>query len=549
MFSKILSFFTGGSTMSNATSAMFCNQCEQTAKGLACDNSGVCGKIPSVAVQQDKIIAAMRYFANLALAARKNGQIDADADAFAFKALFTTLTNVSFDPAFLNEIEAKILATAKNLASKANLPAPNSFEDMLADQKIAINTFSENADVCSAMQLILYAVKGIAAYADHAAELGQRDPAIAEYIYKALCAGTKFDSETKDLNAWLGLALEGGAINLRTMELLEAGNIATCGTPTPTKVNLGHKAGKAILISGHDLLDLKVLLEQTEGKGINIYTHGEMLPAHGYPNLKKYSHLVGHFGTAWQNQQKEMKDFPGAILFTSNCIQNPKDYADKVFTCGNVSWPGVKHCQNRDFSEVIKKAQELPGFASDQSGKEILTGLGKDAVLGVAGKVLEAVSQKQLRHVFLVGGCDGAKAGRNYFTEIVEKIPSDCLVLTLGCGKFRFFDKDLGTIGELPRLIDMGQCNDAYGAIQVAVALANALNCGVNDLPLSLVISWYEQKAASILLTLLHLGVKNVRLGPSLPAFISPNILNVLVEKFNVAPISTPDADIKAILG
>jgi hydroxylamine reductase len=333
------------------------------------------------------------------------------------------------------------------------------------------------------------------------------------------------------------------------MELLDAANTGTYGHPVPTKVPLGAKKGKAILVSGHDLKDLELILEQSKGKGICVYTHGEMLPAHGYPELKKYPHFYGHYGTAWQNQQKEFKTFPGAILMTTNCIQRPSDvYADNIFTTGLVGWPNVAHISGKDFTPVIEKALELPGFTEDVEGKTVMVGFARNTILGVADKVVEAVKNKTLRHILLVGGCDGAKPGRNYFTEIVEKAPSDTIILTLACGKFRFFDKDLGTLGGLPRLLDVGQCNDAYSAIKVAVALADVFKVGVNDLPLSLVVSWYEQKAVAILLTLLYLGIKNIRLGPSLPAFITPNILDVLVKNFNIMPITTAEKDLKAIL-
>jgi hydroxylamine reductase len=334
------------------------------------------------------------------------------------------------------------------------------------------------------------------------------------------------------------------------MELLDAGNTGTYGHPVPTQVPLGHKQGKAILISGHDLKDLEVLLKQTEGKGINIYTHGEMLPTHAYPELKKYGHFYGHYGTAWQNQRKEFAEFPGSILMTTNCIQRPKDsYTDNIFTTGLVGWPGVRHIAEKDFTPVIEKALSMPGFQESTNGKTVTCGFGRNTVMSVAGTVIDAVKAGAIRHFFLVAGCDGAKPGRNYYTEFVEKVPQDCVVLTLACGKFRFFDKDLGTIGGIPRLLDIGQCNDAYSAIQIAVALANAFNVGVNDLPLSMVLSWYEQKAVAILLTLLHLGIKGIRLGPSLPAFITPNVLDVLVKNFDIKPISTPDEDLKAILG
>lgn len=334
------------------------------------------------------------------------------------------------------------------------------------------------------------------------------------------------------------------------MELLDAGNTGTYGHPQPTKVPLGHRKNKAILVSGHDLKDLELLLKQTEGKGIDIYTHGEMLPCHAYPELKKYEHFYGHFGTAWQNQQKEFPGFPGAILFTTNCIQKPKDdYKDRVFTTGLVGWPECAHIASKDFTPVIKRALSMDGFIDDVDQGTVMVGFGRNTVLGVADKVIEAVKSKALRHFFLVGGCDGAKPGRNYYTELVENIPSDCVVLTLACGKFRFFDKDLGDIGGIPRLLDVGQCNDAYSAVKIAVALADAFECGVNDLPLSLILSWYEQKAVAILLTLLHLGIKDIRLGPSLPAFISPAVLNVLVENFNIKPLAkTPEEDLEAIL-
>jgi len=348
----------------------------------------------------------------------------------------------------------------------------------------------------------------------------------------------------------VGLALKCGEVNIRAMELLDAGNTGTYGHPVPTAVPLGAKAGKAILVSGHDLKDLEEILKQSEGKGIHVYTHGEMLPCHGYPELKKYPHFYGHYGTAWQNQAKEFDAFPGAILMTTNCIQKPRDsYSTNIFTTGLVGWPGVAHIADKDFTPVIEKALELPGFTEDLEGKSVMVGFARNAVLGVADKVIEAVKSKALRHFFLVGGCDGAKPGRNYYTELVEKVPGDCVVLTLACGKFRFFDKDLGDIGGIPRLLDVGQCNDAYSAVQIAIALANAFECEVNDLPLSMVLSWYEQKACVILLTLLHLGIKDIRLGPSLPAFITPNVLDVLVKNFNIMPISTVDEDLKAILG
>ncbi|MCW4048770.1 MAG: hydroxylamine reductase, partial [Candidatus Bathyarchaeota archaeon] len=377
--------------------------------------------------------------------------------------------------------------------------------------------------------------------------LGQEDPAVYEFIHEALAATL---NPTKTADELVGLALKTGEINIRAMELLDAGNTGRYGHPVPTKVPLGAKKGKAILVSGHDLKDLEAVLKLSEGKGINVYTHGEMLPTHGYPELKKYEHFYGHYGTAWQNQQKEFKNFPGAILMTTNCIQKPTEtYKENLFTTGQVGWPDVTHIDDNDFTPVIKKALEMPGYSEDETGKEVMVGFARNAVMDVAGAVIDAVKAGQIKHFFLVGGCDGAKPGRSYYTEFVEKAPKDTVILTLGCGKFRFFDKDLGDIGGIPRLLDVGQCNDAYSAIKIASALADAFGVGVNELPLSFVLSWYEQKAVSILLSLLHLGIKNIRIGPSLPAFITPNVLNVLVENFALTPITTPDEDLKAILG
>ncbi|MCD7983294.1 MAG: hydroxylamine reductase, partial [Desulfovibrio sp.] len=529
---------------------MFCNQCEQTAKGTGCTVVGVCGKSVDVAAIQDQLVYLLRRLAALVLKARSAGIVDTDTDDFMVEALFGTLTNVNFDPQALRRMQAGTLERAKALAARLedqpedlNL-SPEDYATRLPESVVGIDRFSADADVASAMQLLLFGLKGVAAYADHAARLGRRDPELSAFICKALVAGSPWDEEVRDLGGWLELVLECGKANLRAMELLEKGNTETFGDPVPTPVSLGRRKGKAILVSGHDLLDLLALLEQTEGTGINVYTHGEMLPAHGYPRLKAFGHLAGHYGTAWQNQQKELPDFPGAVLFTTNCIQNPRGYGDKVFTSGNVGWPGCTHCTGRDFAPVIARALELPGFAEDKSGKEILTGFGRRTMLNAAPKVLEAVAQGKLRHIFLVGGCDGAKPGRNYYTEFVEKTPQDTLVLTLACGKFRFFDKDLGKLGDLPRLLDMGQCNDAYAAVRTAQALAEALKCAVNDLPLSLVLSWYEQKAVSILLTLLALGIKNIRLGPSLPAFVTPNILNIRVKKCSILPKSTPKEEL-----
>jgi hydroxylamine reductase len=397
------------------------------------------------------------------------------------------------------------------------------------------------------MHTCIFGIRGVAAYAYHAALLGKEDDAVYDFIYEALAEAIK---NNLGLNEWLGLVLKCGEINLKAMELLDAANTETYGHPVPTEVPLGAKKGKAILVSGHDLKDLEEILKQTEGKGIYVYTHGEMLPTHGYPNLKKYQHFYGHYGSAWQNQHKEFAAFPGSIVMTTNCIQRPLDsYKENIFTVGPVGWPGVKHLKDRDFTPAIDKALALPGFTADSEGGSVMVGFARNTIMSVADKVIDAVKAGKIRHFFLVAGCDGANPGRNYYTEFVEKVPEDCIVLTLACGKFRFFDQKLGDIGGIPRLLDVGQCNDAYSAIQIAVALAGAFNVGVNELPLSLILSWYEQKAVAILLTLFYLGIKNIKLGPTLPAFVTPNILNVLVEKYNIKPITTPDQDLKEILG
>jgi len=542
---------------------MFCFQCEQTAKGEGCTKIGVCGKQPDVAALQDLLIYAQKGLSLVAVEGRKVGVVDPAVDKFTNEAIFSTLTNVDFDPdrfvTLINEA-AQLREALKDKVrgsggktdfseDAANFTPATSMDAMVAQgEKVAINADPDmNADINGLKELLIYGIKGAAAYADHARILGQEDDKVYAFVHEAMAATLNPELTVDD---YVGLVLKCGEINLRTMELLDAGNTGTYGHPVPTKVPLGVKQGKAILVSGHDLKDLGLLLEQTEGKGINIYTHGEMLPCHGYPELKKYSHFYGHYGTAWQNQKKEFAQFPGAILMTTNCIQKPKDsYNDNIFTAGLVGWPGVTHIADQDFTPVIEKALEMPGFIEDTAGKEVMVGFGRNAVLGVAPQVIDAVKNKAIRHFFLVGGCDGAKPGRDYYTEFVEKVPEDCVVLTLACGKFRFFDKELGDIGGIPRLLDVGQCNDAYSAIKIASALADAFDCGVNDLPLSMILSWYEQKACAILLTLLHLGIKDIRLGPSLPAFITPNVLDVLVKNFNIMPIGTPEDDLKAILG
>jgi hydroxylamine reductase len=402
-------------------------------------------------------------------------------------------------------------------------------------------------DITGLLELVMYGLKGTAAYTDHAQILGQEDDNVYAFFHEALDALT---SKNPTVDGLFTLALKVGEVNLRAMELLDAGNTGTYGSPEPTAVRVTPVKGPAILVSGHDLKDLDTLLKQTENKGINVYTHGEMLPCNAYPGLKKYPHLVGNYGGAWQDQQKEFAEFPGAILMTTNCIQKPQEtYKERIFTSGLVAWPGVTHISNGDFSPVIEAARAAPGFEEDAEEKTITIGFAHDAVLGVAGTVVEAVKTGAIKHFFLIGGCDGAKSGRNYYTEFARHVPENCVILTLACGKYRFNKLEFGDIGGIPRLLDCGQCNDAYSAIQIAVALAGAFNCGVNDLPLSMILSWYEQKAVCILLTLLHLGIKNIRLGPSLPAFVTPAVLNVLVEKFNIAPVTTPEEDLQTILG
>jgi hydroxylamine reductase len=541
---------------------MFCFQCEQTSKGEGCTKIGVCGKKPEVAALQDLLVYALKGLSQYAVEGRKVGVSDPEADRFTSKALFSTLTNVDFDPTRFVELINETVKHREVLKEKVRSaggktgftegPAvfkPESSLEAMVNQGEKVGVKSDpdiNPDILSLKELLVYGLKGAVAYADHAAILGQEDERVYAFTHEALAATLDGSLGVEEM---VGLVLKCGEINLRAMELLDAAHTGTYGHPVPTPVSLGAKKGKAILVSGHDLKDLELLLQQTEGKEINVYTHGEMLPCHGYPGLKKYPHFFGHYGTAWQNQAKEFAKFPGAILMTTNCIQKPQEsYKANIFTTGLVGWPGVTHV-SKDFTPVIQKALEMPGFTEDVEGKSVLVGFGRNAVLGVADKVIAAVKSKAIRHFFLVGGCDGAKPGRSYYTEFVEKVPKDCVVLTLACGKFRFFDKDLGDIGGIPRLLDIGQCNDAYSAVQIAVALSKAFDVGVNDLPLSMILSWYEQKACAILLSLLYLGIKDIRLGPSLPAFVSPNVLDVLVKNFNIMPIKTPDEDLKAILG
>ena len=548
--------------------SMFCYQCEQTVNGKGCTTFGVCGKSPEVAALQDLLVDAAKGISMYATRARALGKIDHDTDVCVVEALFTTVTNVNFDPENLQGIlikaaavrdrikgiyEAAATAAGQTPEALAGAAAwqPASTLDELVAQGSAIGIESrlqaKGEDITGLQELLTYGLKGTAAYADHALVLGQEDDSVYAFFHEALDFLTKAEVTVEEL---LGMNMRCGEVNLTVMALLDTANTGAYGTPEPTPVRINPIKGKAILVSGHDLKDLDVLLKQTEGKGINIYTHGEMLPAHGYPELKKYAHLAGNYGGAWQDQQTEFDAFPGAVLMTTNCIQKPREsYKGRIFTTGLVAWPGVTHVGNDDFSAVIEAALEEPGFTEDGEDKTILTGFGHGAVLGVAGTVIDAVKSGAIRRFFLVGGCDGAKPGRNYYTELAEQIPDDCVIMTLACGKFRFNKMDFGDIGGIPRLLDMGQCNDAYSAIKVASALAEAFDTDVNGLPLSMVLSWYEQKAVCILLTLLHLGIKNIKIGPSLPAFISPAALNILVDMFNIAPVTTPEEDLKQMLG
>ena len=529
---------------------MFCFQCEQTVGCKACTGaSGVCGKKADTAELQDQLTGAL---IGLARATEGNeALVNETTDRLVLEGLFTTITNVNFNNEPISALIKKIEAEKERLVPKCLCCSSACGRNDNYDMN---ELWNANEDIRSLKSLILFGIRGVAAYAYHADVLGYRDADVNQFFYKALFAIGMKDWGMDEL---LPIVLEVGEINLKCMALLDKANTETYGNPIPTEVSLTVEKGPFIVISGHDLYDLKQLLEQTEGKGINVYTHGEMLPAHAYPELKKYTHLKGNFGTAWQNQQKEFANIPAPILFTTNCLMPPKaSYADRVFTTEVVSYPEIVHIdEDKDFTPVIEKALALGGYPTDMrftginGGEKVLTGFGHNTVLSVADTVIEAVKSGTIKHFFLVGGCDGAKPGRNYYTEFVKQTPPDSIVLTLACGKYRFNDLDLGTIGGLPRILDMGQCNDAYSAIKVAAALSEAFGCGVNDLPLSMVLSWYEQKAVCILLTLLHLGIKNILLGPSLPAFVSPNVLNFLVEKFNIAPISTPEEDLKKILG
>ena len=526
---------------------MFCFQCEQTAGCTGCTGkAGVCGKSASSAKLQDELTGELISLARACASNPKTQQ----TDRLILEGLFTTVTNVSFNDQTLQNLIDRIEEEKGRIepgCASCGSPCGNT------ERYDMSRIWNADEDIRSLKSLILFGIRGMAAYAYHAMVLGYENAEVNDFMIKALFVL----GEDWGMEELLPVVMETGKVNLTCMELLDRANTGAFGIPEPTNVTLKVEKGPFIVITGHDLWDLKLLLEQTAGKGINIYTHGEMLPAHAYPELKKYPHLKGNFGTAWQNQQKEFADIPAPVLYTTNCLMPVKEsYADRVFTTEVVSYPEMIHIgEDKDFTPVIDKALALGGYQEDREftgingGKSVTTGFGHGAVLGVAGQVVEAVKSGAIRHFFLVGGCDGARPGRNYYTEFVKKTPEDTIILTLACGKYRFNDLDLGTIGGLPRLMDMGQCNDAYSAIKVAVALSEAFSCQVNELPLSMVLSWYEQKAVCILLTLLHLGIQNIKLGPTLPAFVSPNILNYLVEHYNIAPISTPEEDLKEILG
>lgn len=546
---------------------MFCYQCEQTSHGTGCRTLGVCGKTPEVAALQDLLLQSTKDIARYAHRAACLGARDASVDGFVLDALFATVTNVNFDPARLNEHLDQAMAIhdqARALyeaAAQAVGGLPETIDDaptaVLAHDRAGRLAQSEavgigrridalGEDLTGLQELLTYGLKGAAAYASHARTLGREDPVVYAFLHEALDMLTRSDSTADTL---LKANLRCGEVGLRVLELLDGANSGAYGDPTPTQVLMGHVPGKAILVSGHDLADLDALLTQTEGSGINIYTHGEMLPAHGYPELKRHGHLVGHYGGAWMRQRTEFDSFPGAILMTTNCIQNPApSYRDRLFTSGLVAWPNVGHISDRRFGPVIAAALAAPGFTTASAPRHHMTGFGHHAVLSVADPILGAVKSGSLRRIVLIGGCDGAEVGRNYYTELAERLPWDTMILTMGCGKFRILGREFGQVAGLPRLLDMGQCNDSFSAIKVAQALATTLGIGVNDLPLSLVVSWYEQKAVLILLCLLHLGVRNIRLGPKLPAFLTPAVLEVLVSTFGIQPIRSVEADLDAML-
>ena len=542
---------------------MFCYQCEQTAGGKGCTKVGVCGKTAEIANLQDLLIYQLKGIACYGKNILDQGKkVDESVSKFIEDCLFTTLTNVNFDSAVHIEVLKESQKIKENLRKQANCEIhrdaalynlSNDKESMLKDSVKAGIMYDDklNEDIRSLRSTILYGLKGISAYGHQARYIKYRSESVDEFYITALEALTDDSLTLQDL---IDLSMKAGTASVEIMKVLDEANTTTYKNPSPQQVNVNRRKGPFIVISGHDLRDLEQLLQQTEGKGVNIYTHGEMLPAHGYPSLKKYSHLVGNFGTAWQNQQKEFDGIPGCILMTTNCLMKPKDsYKDRIFTTNVVGWEGLKYVPvkedgTKDFSEIINKALELGGFAEDEEVKEITVGFGHNAVLSHANEIIEAVKGGKLRHIYVMGGCDGIKPARKYYTEFAQNVPKDCIILTLACGKYRFNKLDFGTLEGLPRLLDVGQCNDVYSAVKIALSLADAFNTDVNSLPLSIILSWYEQKAVADLLALLSLGVKGIHIGPSLPAFISSNVLQYLVDNFDIKPISTPEKDLEETL-
>ncbi|WP_419741536.1 hydroxylamine reductase [Paraclostridium dentum] len=543
---------------------MFCYQCEQTAGGKGCTKVGVCSKTPEIAALQDLLIYQIKGISCYAKELIDKGEkIDKEIVSFVENSLFTTLTNVNFD----GDIHEKMLrqsqeikqslrsrvSSCSNCCEQAEYNLSDTRDQMLKDAKRAGIMYNQNLDpdIRSLRQTIIYGLKGISAYGHQARELGYFNDQVDEFYFRALAATTDDKLSVNDLITW---TLRTGDMSVAVMQKLDEANTTIYKNPSPHKVNVHIKKGPFIIVSGHDLKDLEMILKQTEGKGINIYTHGEMIPCHGYPELNKYPHLAGNFGGAWQDQQKEFDNIPGCILMTTNCLMKPRDsYKDRIFTTSVVGWDGVKYIGKnddgeKDFSEIINKTLELGGFKEDQEPHEILVGFGHNATLSNAPAIIDAVKSGKLRHFFLIGGCDGARPGRNYYTEFAQKVPKDCIILTLACGKYRFNKLDFGEVAGLPRLLDVGQCNDAYSAVRIALALADAFDTDVNSLPLSIILSWYEQKAVADLLALLSLGIKGIYLGPSVPAFLSPNVLQYLVDTFNLQIISTPDKDLASCL-
>ena len=544
--------------------SMFCYQCEQTAGGKGCTKIGVCGKTPEIAALQDLLIYQLKGISCYAKELIEKGEkIDKEIVSFVENSLFTTLTNVNFDGDIhekmlresqkIKEALRKKVPSCSNCCEQATYDLSHTREEMLEDAKKAGIMYDQSidADIRSLRQTIIYGLKGISAYGHQARELGYYNDQVDDFYFRALAATSDEKLALEELITW---TIKTGDMSVAVMQKLDEANTKTYENPAPRKVNVHVRKGPFIIVSGHDLKDLERILKQTEGKGINIYTHGEMIPCHGYPELNKYSHLIGNFGGAWQDQQKEFDNIPGCILMTTNCLMKPRDsYKDRIFTTSVVGWDGVKHIYKnengeRDFSEIIDKALELGGFIEDQEPHEILVGFGHNATLSKATAIIEAVKSGKLRRFFLIGGCDGARAGRNYYTEFAQQVPQDCIILTLACGKYRFNKLEFGELEGLPRLLDVGQCNDAYSAVRIAMALADAFDTDINSLPLSIILSWYEQKAVADLLALLSLGIKGIYLGPSLPAFLSPNVLQYLVDTFDIKPISTPEKDLASCL-